>query len=231
MTKPSAPPPGHQQQSIWSPLDEYLWHSCDILADLLEGRLDQRPLVATTARLEPGDRVLAVGPGQRYTWRALGDGSYTHNSVVAFGSPAFVLGSMAASAFGNSARRRNAALDAQPRWVPEGPGEVTVSTRKLRFGHPVSWLDLVWDGLDSIDLAGPDVFETGFHNTNSGQYLTVRLHTPWASLLFALAALTAFPAHPRLLAGSWLPPDFEQRCAAMGRPCRPAAQLVLGSGS
>ncbi|WP_282703422.1 hypothetical protein [Streptomyces sp. CC219B] len=231
MTNPFAPPPDNERVVRWSQLDEYLWHTCDIIADLFEGRLAQRPLVATVARLEPGDRALAVGPAQRLTWRALGDGSYSHQSVVAFGQPAFVIGSMLGAAIGNSARRRAAADDATPRWVSDGSGEVTITTKKIYFGHPQNWLDLSWGGLDSIDLVAPEVFQTSFQNTNAnGRQTTVQLRTPWASLLFVLAAITAFPAHPRLLGRGWLPPDFEERCAAIGRPCRPAVHLVLNRG-
>ncbi|MEV6976921.1 hypothetical protein [Kitasatospora sp. NPDC093806] len=227
MDNPFAPPAGSEQGPAWSWLDEYLWLSCDIIADLAEGRLERRPLVTTVARLEPGDRALAVGPAQRLTWRAVGNGSYTHRSVVAFGSPAFVLGSMAGSALGNSARRRAAANDAQPRWVVDGSGEITVTTRKVYFGHPQCPLDLAWGGLDTIDLVGPEVFQTSFCNINNGRQTTIQLRTPWASLLFVLAAVTAFPAHPRLLGRGWLPPDFEKRCANFGRPYRSAAHLLL----
>jgi hypothetical protein len=224
---PFAPPPEKiPHQPLWSPLDEYLWHSCDILADLLQGQLARRPIVATTARLEHGDRALAVGPAQRLTWRALGDGSYTHDNVVAFGSPALVIGSLVGSALGNATRRRQAERDAQPRWVPDGEGAVTLTLQRLHFAHPTSELDLDWRALSAIDLVGPDVFQTSFVNTRGG-YVTVRVWTPWASLIFALAAITAFPAHPRLLGRGWLPVGFEQRCAGTGRPCRPAAQLAL----
>jgi hypothetical protein len=229
---PFAPPPSaNEHQPAWSELDEYLWHSCDIIADLIERRIDQRPLVATMARLRPGDRALAVGPAQRLTWRPVGDGSYTHRNVVAFGGPAFVIGSMVGSAVGNSARRRAAANDAQPRWIPDGSGEITVTTSKVYFGHPQSPLDLAWGGLDTIDLVAPDVFQTSFQNINNGRFTTVQLRTPWASLLFILAAITAFPAHPRLLGRGWLPPDFERRCAQIGRPCRPAARLLQEHGA
>ncbi|WP_251062202.1 MULTISPECIES: hypothetical protein [unclassified Streptomyces] len=230
MDNPFAPPSGSEQRPDWSWLDEYLWLTCDIIADLAEGRLEQRPLVATVARLEPGDRALAVGPAQRLTWRAIGDGSYMQQSVVAFGSPAFVLGSMVGSALGNSARRRAAVNDAQPRWVVDGSGEITITTRKVYFGHPQCPLDLAWGGLDTVDLVAPEVFQASFRNINNGQQTTVQLQTPWASLLFVLAAVTAFPAHPRLLGSSWLPPDFEKRCAAIGRPCRPASRLLLNRG-
>lgn len=229
MANPFAPPPEIPNQPLWSPSDEYLWHSCDILADVLEGQVVRRPVVATTARLQHGDRALAVGPAQRQTWRALGNGRYTHTNVAAFGSPGFVIGSLAGSAIGNSSRRRQAARDAQPRWVADGAGEVTLTLQRLHFAHTAE-LDLDWKALSSIELVAPDVFQTSFVNTR-GSHAMVRVQTPWASLAFALAAITAFPAHPRLLTRGWLPPDFEERCARVGRPCRPAAQLALRASS
>jgi hypothetical protein len=174
--------------------------------------------------------VLAVGPGQRLTWRALGNGSYQHNNTFAFGSPAFVIGSMVGSAIGNSNRRRQAERDAQPRWVVDGPGEVTITPTRLYFANPVAFLDLEYGALSAIDQVGPDIFQTAFFNNRAGGEQTiVQVHTPWAALIFALAAITAFPAHPLLLTRGWLPPGFEDRCAAMGRPCRPAAGLALES--
>ncbi|MEU9102120.1 hypothetical protein [Streptomyces sp. NPDC048361] len=222
------PPPANFHQPPWSPFDEYLWHSCDILADVLEGHVARRPIVATTARLGHGDRALATGPGLSLTWKALGSGRYTHTRVAAFGHPAFVIGSLVGSAVGNSTRRRQAARAAQPRWVVDGTGDVTLTLRRLHFAHAAE-LDLEWGALTSIELASADVFQTSFVNTR-GARMTVRVQTPWASLAFALAAITAFPAHPRLLNRSWLPADFEQRCARMGRPCRPAAHLAPRSG-
>ncbi|GHF60565.1 hypothetical protein GCM10010218_47520 [Streptomyces mashuensis] len=215
---------------MWTPLDEHLWHTCEILADIAEGRLDRRPLVATTARLGPGDRTLAVGPGHWATWRALGDGSYVHENTFAFGSSAFVVGALATTAVVNAVRSSRASSDAQPRWVLDGSGYVTVTLEMLHFAEPASETSLYWSGLRAIDLVGPDAFQTSY-NTVGGDYRTVRIHSPWASLIFALAALTAFPTHPRLLSGGWLPPGFEEHCARVGRPCRPAARLLLpGSG-
>ncbi|MDI5966822.1 hypothetical protein [Streptantibioticus silvisoli] len=222
------PPPPDGRPPAWTPLDEYLWHTCEILADLAEGRLDQRPLVPTTARLAAGDHALAVGPAQRFTWRALSDGGYPQSTMIAFGSPLFVAGSMAGAAIGNASRRRQAELAAQPRWVPDGMAELTITRRAAYHGLPSSPLGLQWDGLISIDLAGPDLFVVGFAGRSGRTYL-VQLQTPWASMMFALAALTAFPTHPRLLGGTWLPPDFEHRCALLGRPCRPAARMLPGT--
>ncbi|MFF6787529.1 hypothetical protein ACFY9C_00455 [Streptomyces filamentosus] len=98
--------------------------------------------------------------------------------------------------------------------------------------HPVKPADsvlLYWSGLRSIDLVAPDVFQTHLVTTGGAQ-VAMRVATPWASLMFVLAVFTRFPAHPRLLERGWLPPGFEQRSAAIGRPCRPAADLVLVLG-
>ncbi|MFF6888627.1 hypothetical protein ACFY9F_36235 [Streptomyces sp. NPDC012421] len=228
---PKRPVPS-QGPPPWTALDEYLWHTCEIVADVVQGQVDRRPLVATVAPLPPGDRALVTGPGRSFRWMALGDGSYHHTNAFAVGSPAFVIGSLLGNAVGNSSRRAAAARDAQPRWVAADPGEVTVSRMGAFIIHPVKPTDsvfLYWSGLDSIDLVAPDVFQTHFVNT-SGTGVALRVATPWASLMFALAALARFPAHPRLVERGWLPPGFEQRSAAFGRPCRPATDLVLGRG-
>lgn len=213
----------------WTYLDEHLWHTCDILADLVSGRLQRRPRLATYARLAPNERVLAVGPAQRLTWRARGNGSYQHTNVVAVGRPSFVIGSMLGSALGNASRRRAAAAAAQPRWVLDGSGELTVTDQGAYFGHPRAPVSLYWTGVtDSIDLVGPEDFQIALR-TNQGGHCTLRFHTPWASLLFVLAARARFTAHPRLLHRGWLPADFENRCARMGRPCPLVPPLVPDS--
>ncbi|EPH42274.1 hypothetical protein STRAU_4677 [Streptomyces aurantiacus JA 4570] len=103
--------------------------------------------------------------------------------------------------------------------MADGHGEVTVTDRRACFGHPQSWLDLAWDGLDTADLVAPDVFQCSFRDMYNGSPQIIQLHSLWASLIFVLAAHAAFPAHPRLLGGSWLPPDFETKCQAFGRAC------------
>jgi len=215
-----------QDDVPWTYLDEHLWQTCEILADLVEGTLDKRPRLATRARLVPGERVLAVGPAGRSTWRALGNGSYWHTSVAAFGHPSFVLGSMLGNAAGNASRRRAAAAAAQPRWVLEGGGELTVTDYNAYFDHPNAACSLSWPGpILDIDLAGPEDFQITFRSTQ-GNHPTLRLHTPWASLLFALAARAGFPAHPRLLSRGWLPAGFEERCVRLGRPRPRVPSLV-----
>lgn len=226
MDHPRALPHGEQS---WTYLDDHLWHTCDILADLVSGRLQRRPRLATYARLAPNERVLAVGPAQRLTWRARGNGSYQRTNVVAVGRPSFVIGSMLGSALGNASRRRAAEAAAQPRWVLDGSGELTVTDQGAYFGHPHAPVSLYWTGVtDSIDLVGPEDFQIALRTHQGGQ-CTLRFHTPWASLLFVLAARASFTAHPRLLHRGWLPADFENRCARMGRPCPLVPPLVPDS--
>lgn len=131
----------------WTALDDHLLYTCHVVHEVAEGRIGNCTPVPTRARLGPGEMPLAVGPAVRSSWRGLGDGTYTHGSMLAFGGPAFVVGSLVGSALGNAARRRRAAADAQPRWVTEGPGELTVTDRRACFGGaeaPLSCGGPVW---------------------------------------------------------------------------------------
>lgn len=203
----------------WTTFDDFLLYTCHVVSDVRQDRIPNRSPVPTSARLEVGEVSLVVGPAVRSSWRAIGDGSYMHRNVMAFGRSGFVVGSLIGSAVGNAARRRRAAADARQRWVTEGSGELTVTPWRVLFGGLGGRLRLWWTGLDTIDLIAPQIFECSFNNIDNGRHHVSRLQTPWASLIFALAAHAAFPAHPRWLSGSWLPPDFENRCAAIGRPC------------
>ncbi|MEV0981989.1 hypothetical protein [Streptomyces sp. NPDC049915] len=210
------PAPPYQ---AWTQLDEHLWHTCAILADWVADRLHLRPRIATPAPLSQGELPLAVGHSERMTWQAVGNGTYNHTSVFAFGSPAFVLGSLAGAAVGNASRRRAAQDAARPRWVHSGMGYLTVTTLGFHFSHPQAGMRVHYAGLDSIDLIAPDLCQVAFHDQFDNRPLLAQLRTPWASLLFVLAALSTFPSHPRLVSGGWLPPGFMIRCAQLGRPC------------
>lgn len=224
-------PAPRRQVPPWTPLDDFLLYTCDVIADVIEGRVHQRPLVPSVVRLEPGDRALACGQAERFTMRAAGDGSYRHSNMFAVGGPTFVAGTLAVNAIGNSVRRNNAARDAQPRWMPDGFGDITATMRHVRFVHPIAPLSLYWNGLDAVDLPAPGVFQASFQDIHGHGYTSIRMHSPWASLMFALAALDSFPAHPRLLSATWLPPYFEHHAAAHGRYCRPAARLAISRAS
>lgn len=110
------------------------------------------PLDRHTARLDQGDCALAVGAGQRSTWRVLGDGRYQHSNVFAVGSPALTIGVLMGSALDNSTRRRQAAYDAQPRWVVDGLGAVTLTPRNLHFENSTCELVLERRALSAMEL-------------------------------------------------------------------------------
>lgn len=221
---------GSQPADGWTQNDEFLWHTCDIVADVVTGQADRRPLVASTARIAAGERALATGTGDQYRLRAVGNGRYRSTGVAAVGRPGFVVGALALNALSNASRRKRAQADTVPRWVHDGGGELTITQMSAYLVHPRNPLSLGFTGLDQIDLPEPGVFEARYHDMYGKGYMTVRVTTAWASLMFALAALAAFPAHPRLLGGTWLPPEFEARCNQFGRPVRPAQRLVLGQG-
>ena len=210
---------GGDAPASWTVLEDCLLSACRIVNGLVHGRLDTRPLVPTTVRLESGERVLAAGPAELYSWRALGDGSYVHEGMQVFGGLGFLLLSVLGSALVNAIRRRQAEADAESRWVAEEGAMATITDRRVCFRGPDTALDVGWDALDMVELVASDVVELSFDDIRHGDYRTLRVRSEWAALMFAIAAHTAFPAHPRLLSGGWLPPGFEERCAAIGRWC------------
>lgn len=60
-----------------------------------------------------------------------GDGTYFRNSTFAFGNPAFVVGALAASAIGNSARKRAAQRNAQVTWREHQHVSVIVTNHRF----------------------------------------------------------------------------------------------------
>lgn len=80
-----------------------------------------------------------------------GDGTYSHNSTVAFGGPAFVVGALAASAIGNSARKRAAQRDAQVLWREHQHVSVVVTNRRfLCHTQAQGWLSFHFDAVSEF---------------------------------------------------------------------------------
>ena len=206
----------------WTELDEVLWHTCAIVSDSVDGKLRARPPIASLVALPPDEQVLATGNATRLVFSAPGDGTYRHSSVALFGSPAFVVGGLAANAMLNSARRNRAAQDAVRRWLPDAGGHITITDRRFVFHPPGRPGNSVHFSAATVtDLAGPDLFYLQFP-TDDGRVLDLQFHTPWAALLLVLTGVWSNPRHPRLLDGSWLPAGWAARCAPTGRPLRDA---------
>ncbi|MFE3449700.1 hypothetical protein ACFXJ8_12270 [Nonomuraea sp. NPDC059194] len=87
---------------------------------------------------------------------------------------------------------------------------------------------ICYEEITSLDLVAEGVVEIETNTGAGGSRIVVEFHTPWASLIFGLAAVRFFRRHPRLLSGQWLPPGFEECCERLGQPCAPARRLAMG---
>lgn len=202
----------------WTSYDAHLHYACAAIQDLRQTGLRGWNPIPTMARTDPGELPLAEGPAVPMYFQAAGDGSYSTSGMFAFGSAGFVAGAFAVNAIANSAAKRKAQADLERRWMPAPPGVVMVSpTRALFWSHTETY-SLYWAGLDMIDLTGPDTVMFRYKGVDNGRDTVVQFQTMWAVLIFALAAHTTFPNHPRWRAGEWLPIGFEDRCEAAGHP-------------
>ena len=202
----------------WTSYDAHLHYTCAAIQDLRQTNLHGWNPIPTMARTDPGEMPLAEGPAVPMYFQAAGDGSYSQSGMFAFGSAGFVAGAFAVNAIANSAAKRKAQADLQRRWMPGPAGVVMVSTTRALFWSHTENYSLYWSGLDMIDLTGPDSVMFRYKGADNGLDTVVQFQTMWAVLIFALAAQSTFPNHPRWRSGDWLPIGFEDRCEAAGHP-------------
>lgn len=206
------------ERAGWTWFDDHLLHTCRVVDHLTGNRLDELPLVPTRARMNAGERCFAEGPAVVFFWRSAGDGTWFHNKIEAKGSASFVVAAHVANAMLNRSRQRRAASRVQPRWMAEQPGTVMVSDQRLYFANPTDSFSLPWSALDSIEMTAADVIHCVFFS-DDGERHFMQLRTPWTALVFTVAALLHFPAHPLLVSGNWLPAGFEEKCHLAGKSC------------
>ncbi|WP_433198788.1 hypothetical protein ACQP1G_04935 [Nocardia sp. CA-107356] len=206
------------EQIGWSWFDDHVLYTCGVVDFLMKKQLAHIRPQATRVRLEADERCLAEGPAAWSVWQAVGDGSWTRRTIYAAGSLSFVAAAHIGNALANQSRRRRAEYGLQPRWVPARPGLAMVSQRRVFFHNPGHSFSIYWSGLDMVDLIGPDRLEFRYRDRH-GTPQALRAQSPWAILMFALAAHTQFPNHPLLLSGNWLPSGFEDKCHIAGKTC------------
>ncbi|KAF0847303.1 hypothetical protein [Nocardia caishijiensis] len=206
------------QQVGWGPFDDNLLYTCWVLRAVMDDNLAALHPRPTRMRIDPGERSLAEDRASWSLWSAVGDGSWEHNNVAAFGSAGFVVAAHLGNAMLNRSRRARAQRDARPRWVPRSAGVGMVSQWRVCFQSPDISFSLYWREMDAVDLITPDCMEFRFPDSE-GDNSAVRVHSPWAVLMFVLAAASCFPGHPLLLSGNWLPRGFEERCHIAGKTC------------
>ncbi|MFE1596670.1 hypothetical protein [Nocardia sp. NPDC058705] len=206
------------QQVGWGMFDDHLLYTAWVTRALMDGTLASLPPRPTRMRMDPGEHSLAESQVGWSVWTAIGDGSWESNNIAAMGSTGFVVAAHLGNAMLNRSRRSLAQRDSRPRWVPQRPGIGMVSQVRMCFHNPDTNFSLYWHGMDAVDLIAPDSMEFRFQDSEGGN-AAIRVHSPWAALMFVMSAFTCFPSHPLLLSGNWLPPGFEDRCHMAGKKC------------
>ena len=194
----------------------------------------QPPSHLTTAtsfppHFSPDEQIWGGGPFLLWDFRALGDGSYLHQSGVHFGFGGlgllFAGASMAAQASGNNQRRSAARRDAQPRWVVIDEGDLFVSTHGLYLAtrgglHPWSW-----EEISRAELAGPGVL--AFSGQSVYGPVSWQVQSEFAELAFLCWALVRHPRHYQLLSRTWIRPGWNAAIDGRREPLSPALPKAL----
>ncbi len=207
-----------QVTSEYTRHDAAIWHTRRIVAAVLTGQQATLPRVATTfpPTLGHDELLVASGPIELLVWRSVGDGTYTHQGGFFFATGAVGLAATAVAAgaqvVGNAARRAQAQADAQPRWVLDSRGLVTVSTHGFYLEMPAGLLTWGYGDVHSMELVGPGAVR--MHGQSVHGPVQWLLQTDWAELLLALWAVVRHPHHPQLVGEAWIPPGWHEREAA-----------------
>lgn len=164
---------GHRR--VWTPYDDGLVRTAWIAALATAGRLHELDAVpAAFAPADSSERVLAVSPYELSVWAAPGDGSYRHSGsvVLASGRSGLTITADVAAgvATGNARRRRRAAQNAVPRWLPSERGSLWVSTHGFRLQSVHGLAFWTWQLIDSIRCLGLGAVEVQGRAATGGLY-------------------------------------------------------------
>lgn len=196
-------------QAGWSWFDDYLLYTCGIAQRLATAGPDELPTKPTRIRLTAGERCLAEGPVQWAVWRV--PETTRRTAGITLGAE----GNTVTIRLGRGAapRRRPPAVG---QWIRERPGTVTVTAQRLHLTNPDRSFSIPWSALETIDLTAPDRITLSVPD-DTGERRQLQARTPWAVLIFVVAAMQQFPAHPLLESGRWLPAGFEEKCHLAGK--------------
>lgn len=215
---------GFAPTDTWSPHDSALWYTCEIAADLAAGSpvLPRLNVSAPFPPAPPDQQFWATGPFQLLDYRALGDGSYLHNgSFFLATGPIGIAASavhLAGRAVGNSGRKKAAARDAVPRWVPIAHGGLYLSRHGFIMQPGAQLWHWAYSALHSAEMVDRGVVQ--FHGNSTTGPVNWTLVSDWAELLFVTWALQHHPRHPQLVDGEWLPDAWLQRCKDLSSATR-----------
>ncbi|MCF6743429.1 hypothetical protein E9529_03915 [Blastococcus sp. KM273128] len=217
----------------WTDRDSALWHTCEIAVDLAHGTVPAPRLQVVSIfppMLASDEQYWAAGPYVLHEERARGDGSYVRDSGFFFATGRGGLTATAAVAAlrarGNSNRRKQAQMDAIPRWTPIDAGTLYLSRYGFHLHSSGGVWPWDWPSVTAAQMVGPAAVHI-FGASTRGPVSWI-VQSDWAELLFVAWAIARHPRHPQLLTGGWLPPGWLARCAGHVHPTRlttPALQL------
>jgi hypothetical protein len=130
-----------------SPIDRDVQDATDMAAALHHGW--RPPAVPAWFRLNPGEALIAslLTDVQQFSGA---DVTYTQTSFIGFGSPAFLIGGLAGSAFVNASRRRQAERAATPQWRWVETGTLYITTHRLALCGSAAWIDWYYHALHGM---------------------------------------------------------------------------------
>ena len=202
-----------QPERAWTDADQALLYTCHLAADVLAGR-QPRPAPCPSPfppQFSTYEQFLATGPFSLSTYDAPGDGTYSHDSSFFFATGkaglAATAGLAAARAAGNSQRRKQAAYQTIPRWIPVYSGTVTVSDEGAYLRTMQEFIPWDWPMIRSAQMVGFNLGVLAVPRADGrlGHWL---LQSHYAELVFVLWAAKMYPSHPQLVDGSWLPANW-----------------------
>lgn len=205
-----------QNADAWTPRDEALVRTLSAVQAVLNNNLSSGPRVLVPFALRSGhpeEHTVADSPYRLWVWQAVGDGSYIRDQSIFFatgrGATGFMVGSMAGQMLANSSRANQAARDAQPRWVLNTHGQITVSDYGfyLHTSASVSWWP--WGDISLMELTAPATVQMLGQSTTGP--VRLQIDSNLAELLFCFWALACNPQHPQFTSGTWIPDAWVEK--------------------
>jgi hypothetical protein len=109
------------------------------------------PVVQSSMMCVPDEREYGRFGAALHTYSGT-DAVIPGSAFVAFGSPLFMIGSMAASAAFNSSRKKKALAAAAPQWRLDNTGELHVTSQRLALQGVHGWYDFWYYHMRAIEV-------------------------------------------------------------------------------
>jgi len=110
--------------------------------------------IRTPIQLQPNERCYAHSNAQ--LWQYLeGDGSYIHKSRGGFGLLGMAL--VAGTVAGNSARKKQAAREAAPKFRPADQGHLFLTDMRFAIQGQMQWIDLWYENIRMSSCDGTSI--------------------------------------------------------------------------